>query len=178
MKKHPSADRPAKLIVTGGLPGVGKSSLARELAREIDAVYLRIDSIEQALRDSVAQMQPMNDAGYRVAYAMAEDNLALGLTVVADCVNPISITRDAWRDVAVRARVRILDIEVLCSDMAEHRRRVETRTPDIEGLVLPTWEEVLARKYDLWNREHLVLDSATCTLEENIATILGALQRG
>lgn len=90
-----------KLVIFSGLPGVGKSSIARELARGINAVYLRIDSIEQALRDSAALIQPMNDAGYRVAYAMAEDNLSLGLTVVADCVNPISITRDAWRDVRI-----------------------------------------------------------------------------
>src|SRR5215831_15428612 len=127
MSRDPDGRSPT-LVIFSGLPGVGKSSIARELAREIDAVYLRIDSIEQSLRDSSAPIEPMHDAGYRVAYAMAEDNLALGLTVVADCVNPISITRDAWREIADRAGVRILDIEIRCSDMAEHRRRVETRT--------------------------------------------------
>ena len=38
------------LIVFSGLPGVGKTGIARELARTIGAVHLRIDSIEQALR--------------------------------------------------------------------------------------------------------------------------------
>jgi predicted kinase len=36
----------AMLIVFAGLPGSGKSSIARELAREIGAIWLRIDSIE------------------------------------------------------------------------------------------------------------------------------------
>jgi len=81
------------LIVFGGLPGVGKTAIARELARRIAAVYLRIDSIEQAIRASGVASQTMNDAGYRVAYAVAEDNLRTGRTVVADSVNPLTLTR-------------------------------------------------------------------------------------
>jgi predicted kinase len=40
------------LIVFGGLPGSGKSTVARALARQIKALYLRIDTIEQAIRSS------------------------------------------------------------------------------------------------------------------------------
>ena len=40
------------LIIIGGLPGVGKTTLAKAAAREWEAVYLRVDTIEQALRFS------------------------------------------------------------------------------------------------------------------------------
>ena len=40
------------LIVFSGLPGSGKTTIARELARQLGAVYLRIDVIEQALREA------------------------------------------------------------------------------------------------------------------------------
>jgi adenylylsulfate kinase-like enzyme len=40
------------LIVLSGLPGVGKTTIARELARSLAAVYVRVDSIEQALRQA------------------------------------------------------------------------------------------------------------------------------
>lgn len=166
---------PPTLVVFSGLPGVGKSSIARELAREINAGYLRIDSIEQALRDSEARIQPMNDAGYRIAYAMAEDNLALGLSVVADCVNPISITREAWREIANRLGVRVLEVEVRCSDVGEHRRRVETRVVDIPGLIPPAWEEVEAREYHPWDRDHLVMDTAKESPEQIVRSILETL---
>jgi len=33
------------LIIFGGLPGVGKTTIARKLARHLGAVHVRIDSI-------------------------------------------------------------------------------------------------------------------------------------
>ena len=62
------------LIVFGGLPGTGKTTIARALALQLGAAYLRIDTIEQALRDCGGIRHPMDDTGYRVAYAIAADN--------------------------------------------------------------------------------------------------------
>jgi len=156
------------LIIFGGLPGVGKTAIARELARHIGAVHLRIDSMEQAILAAGVVSQPLNDAGYRVAYAVAEDNLRIGRTVIADSVNPLQVTRDAWVEVAHRAQVRALEIEVKCSDVNEHRRRVETRITDIPGLKLPAWEAVVSREYHPWHREHLVIETAARTVERNV----------
>ena len=69
-----------------------------------------------------------------VAYAIAEDNLRLGRTVIADSVNPVEVTRAAWRDVAQRACKRCIEIEIVCSDQAEHRRRVESRIAEASSL--------------------------------------------
>src|SRR5256885_891425 len=124
------------LVVFSGLPGVGKTTVARELARAAGAVYLRIDSIEQALRDAGWKVE---GEGYGVARAVAEDNLRLGRIVVADCVNPWPLTRSEWRSVADRAGVRAVDVELVCSDAGVHKRRVESRSADITGHRLPTW---------------------------------------
>ena len=166
------------LIIFGGLPGVGKTAIAVELARLTGAVHLRIDSIEQAIRASGIGNRSLNDAGYRVAYTVAEDNLRIGRTVIADSVNPLGVTREAWAAVAKHAGVRAVEIEVTCSDADEHRRRVETRSSDIPGFELPTWEEVDGREYEAWDREHLVIDTAGRTVEENVDAIRQVLREG
>ena len=86
------------LIIFGGLPGAGKSTIARELASTIGGVLLRIDTIEQAMRNPSEHFE-VGDEGYRVAYAVAGDNLRLGHTVIAYSVNPLGITREAWRTI-------------------------------------------------------------------------------
>ena len=164
------------LIVFAGLPGLGKTTIARELARQLGAVFVRIDSIEYGIRQS-ARQAPVEDAGYRAAYAVAEDNLRAGLTVVADSVNPLTITRDAWRAVGHRAGVRVVEVEVVCTDASEHRRRVETRVTDFPGWTL-TWQQVVDREYHPWDRDRIVLDTANATPAENISTLLRGLKKG
>jgi predicted kinase len=150
------------LIVFSGLPGTGKTTIARELARRIDAVYLRIDSIEAPMLE---QGWPVEGVGYAVARAVAEDNLRLGRTVIADCVNPWPLTRDNWRAVATSAKTHALEIEVVCSDSAEHRRRVQSRGSS------PTWYEVVSRDYRPWNRERLIIDTTRLSVDEAVDAI-------
>ncbi len=161
------------LLIFGGLPAVGKTTIATELARDTGAVHLRIDSIEQALRNSgVAISGP---EGYVVACAIAGDNLSLGRIVIADCVNPIEATRAAWREVAKSAGKRYIEIEIVCSDQNEHRRRVEYRKPDIAGHQLPTWQQVCAREYEPWQAD-IVMDTAGQDTEASVSTLLQRLE--
>ncbi|MGA3197172.1 MAG: AAA family ATPase [Terriglobales bacterium] len=165
------------LIIFGGLPGVGKTSIAREIAGHVGGVYLRIDSVEQAIRDSGVADESMYDMGYRVSYSVAEDNLRLGRTVIADSVNPLQVTRDAWIEVADRAGAEAIEVEITCSDVNQHRQRVETRAVDIEGLRPPTWQEVEARQYQPWNREHIVIDTAGRVVAESVMELREAFAR-
>ena len=160
------------LYILGGLPGVGKTAIARGLARAIGAVHLRIDSIEQALRNSSVTVT--GPEGYEVAYAVAGDNLRLGRDVIADSVNPIEVTRAAWRHVAQRAGTQFIEIEVVCTDVAEHRRRVESRIADIAGHRLPTWQQVCDREYEPW-QAGIVLDTAGQQPEASVAALLERL---
>jgi predicted kinase len=161
------------LIILSGLSGTGKTTIARPLARELGAVYLRIDSIEQSMRNAG---WTVDDQGYRVAYAIAEDNLRLGRIVIADCVNPWPLTRQAWRAVADRAGVSALDVEIVCSDVDEHRRRVETRSADIPGHALPTWQDVVDRDYRACDGARIVIDTARLSAGEGARTILAEIR--
>lgn len=160
------------LIVFGGLPGVGKTTVARAVSRALRAVYLRVDSIEQALRGEGAKVWA---EGYAAAYAVAGDNLALGRVVLADCVNPLPVTREAWVNVAAKAGARLVEIELICSDPREHRRRVEGRAADIPGHVVPDWESVLTHEYEPWGRPRVVMDTAGRIEADVIREVLARL---
>jgi predicted kinase len=160
------------LVILSGLPGVGKTTIARELAAALTAVHVRIDSIEQALRDAGTTVY---DHGYRVAYAIAADNLRLGRTVVADCVNPWPLTRREWQSVASRAAARDVSVELVCSDVEEHKRRVESRSPDIANHRLPTWPEVMAHDYRPWDSDRLVIDTARLNVPQCVQAIVSAI---
>lgn len=59
------------LIIFSGLPGSGKSTIAQALAKQLNALYLRIDTIEQAIRKADEDNYEMGPAGYFVAYSLA-----------------------------------------------------------------------------------------------------------
>ena len=155
----------ATLYVFSGLPGTGKTALSQRLAKRIKAAHLRIDTVEQALRDLCGIV--VEGEGYRLAYRIAADNLFLGMSVVADACNPIELVRSEWEMLARSAQARCVNIEVICSDAVEHRRRIETRMSTVAGLVLPTWENVLRREYQAWTTERIVIDTAQKSEDES-----------
>lgn len=159
------------LIILGGLPGTGKTTIAKLLARQLSAVYLRMDSIEQALRRAHSTEKAIGPEGYYVAYALATENLSLGNTVIADSVNALNITRQAWRDAALKVQVPFVEIELMCSDPAIHQIRVQERVADIPNHPLPSWQAVMKREHEPWLIEHLVIDTAIVSIDDAVSMI-------
>ncbi len=165
------------LIIFGGLPGSGKSSISRHLADKLKAVYLRIDSIENAINNSALAVEQAEDAGYLAAYDVARDNLALGHTVIADSVNPVEISRVGWRNVAVEAGKQFLEIEIICSDKTEHKHRIEARNKDTHDTTPKVpWEKIIEREYDDWDSPDLQFDTSELSIEDCAGSILKYLE--
>lgn len=153
------------LYIFGGLPATGKTELSKFLASSLGAVHIRIDTIEQALKD--CGFTNLYDEGYKVAFALALNNLKNGVSVVADSTNPVAESREAWIDVAREASSPYTEIEIICSNKTEHQTRVETRKTDIPNLILPSWESVTSREYHPWKSASVVLDTAGKTPEQS-----------
>ncbi|WP_299040964.1 AAA family ATPase [uncultured Tateyamaria sp.] len=165
------------LVALSGLPGVGKTTLAKALAAQVKAVHLRVDSVETALKNSVLRIDPSEDAGYLAIASVAVDNLLLGFDVIADTVNPIEITRNLWARTAASGSAHLLNVEVVCSDRAIHRYRVEARESDIQGLVMPDWQKVANRKFDPWKVDRLIVDTSVDEIKKCASKVVAEMQK-
>jgi Predicted kinase len=154
------------LFIFSGLPGSGKSTIAKKIASTLRATHLRIDTIEQGLRD-LCNIQVQGE-GYRLSYRIAKDNLSIGNNVISDSCNPWKLTRNEWENVAKECNSNYVNIEIICSNISEHKERIINRKNEIEGLILPDWEEIVNRNYEKWDREHIVIDTASKSIEESI----------
>jgi predicted kinase len=162
------------LVILSGLPGVGKSAIADALGQELHACVIAVDSIEAAmLRSGIPQSFETGLAAYQVGAALAEHQLRLGLTVIADAANYLEVGRSMWRAAADAAAVGWRAIEVVCSDVDEHRRRLAGRRRELGPYPEPTWEAVSRRREetDPWTEPRLVLD-AVAPLEVNVTKAL------
>lgn len=153
------------LFIFSGLPGTGKSTLSQFLAGRYKMAYLRIDTIEQGLRD--LYHADVVAEGYELAYRIAAENLKSGIPVVADSCNPILLTRRKWEEVAENSHSFFMNIEVVCSDREEHRQRIENRISEVENLKLPTWHEIKNREFHPWKSDRISVDTAHTSIEES-----------
>lgn len=163
------------LYIMAGLPGTGKTTLSQMLSAHLRITHLRIDTVEQALRDLCSIK--VEGEGYRLSYRIATDNLRLGNSVIADSCNPIKLSRDEWEEVANISESRYINIEIICSDKQEHKKRVETRNSNIVNHKLPTWEKVVNREYDKWESSRIVIDTAGKNENESFTELLSEIGR-
>jgi predicted kinase len=154
------------LYIFSRLPGSGKTTLAKNLSKTLKAVYIRIDTIEQGIRD-LCNFNVQGE-GYRLAYKIIADNLIIGNNVVVDSCNPIKFTRNEYENIAIENNCKYKNIEIICSNKMEHKIRIDTRENDIKNLKLPTWEEVEKRDYEEWDKEHIIIDTANRNIEDCI----------
>jgi predicted kinase len=138
----------------------------------LSATYIRIDSIEQGIENSVLNVDSAEDAGYLAAYKVAVDNLVNGQTVVCDSVNPIELTRKDWRSVAENTGCVFTEIEVVCSDKDERRARLLVREAANPGRV----EGLINREYEAWTCAIAVIDTAGVTLETSLTEVLALVK--
>lgn len=165
------------LIVTAGLPGSGKSTIAEIIAGRLGATAISVDPIEGAiLKAGIDSDQPTGLAAYLVAERMAEQVLVSGHSVVVDAVNAVEPARLQWRDLAQRCGVKLRIVETVCSDDELHEQRLAKRT----GLIAAYAVEQSIDEYSEWKGAAASLPRVTLDtsrpLGENVDAALAFLE--
>jgi uncharacterized protein len=147
----------ARLVLVGGIPGSGKTTLANRIGEDYGFVVLSSDEVR---RDLGLRRADIGDRAYEPAVvaqvydelvARGATLLAHGASVVLDATWTSDGARERAREMAVRARARI--IEVRCDAPAEVcRRRIADRTVWQAGgsEASPGTVDVLAAQTDPW----------------------------
>lgn len=167
------------LVVVGGLPGTGKSTIAQHAARMVGGALIAKDVVEAALwRSGIGRDEQSGWAGYEILSSLADAQLRAGTSVVLDSVAAYERLRLGWREIGRRNGATVREIECVCSDEATHRSRIDGRERGIPGWYELTWQDILdvRARYEPWKDAELVLDGVR-PLDENIAA-LGAYLAG
>lgn len=165
------------LVVTAGLPGSGKSTIAEIMAGRLKAPVISVDPIEAAiLRAGIDDDQPTGLAAYLVAETMAEHVLQSGHPVIVDAVNAVEPARLQWKGLADRCGVALRIIETVCMNEELHRERLLKRS----GLVPAHAVEQSIEDYAEWKGACAALPRVTLDtsgpLGANVDTALAFLE--
>jgi predicted kinase len=168
------------LLVIGGVPGTGKSTIAEHAARMIDGALIAKDVVEATLvRNGVGRNANSGWIGYELLTSLAGAQLRVGRSVVLDSVAAYNRLRERWRDLAERHGAEFRAVECVCSDERTHRSRIDGRDRGIAGWDELTWQQVedVRSRYEPWREVHLVLD-AVRPLQDNLTTLEAYLLSG
>lgn len=135
-----------QLIVFGGLPGTGKTTLARALARELRIAYLDKDTIKNLALALARELKIDGGAelagplSYALLIALARDNLTVGLSVILDSPAGYKRFQDGIADLVRDTRVELRLVECITTGDDLLRQRLEARAESLPEHRTRDWE--------------------------------------
>lgn len=181
-----------RLVVIGGLPGTGKSTIATALADQADLVLLRTDEVRQQLSAGslVGSDERYSstgvDAVYQETMRRAERLLRRGESVIVDATWSSATHRDEARSLAERNLVDLVEIECTAPrDVCDLRIRGRLEAGVDASEATPEVAEAIAHRFAPWpeatkvptdqSTEKSIADAARASgLQSSSAPIAGA----
>jgi len=158
----PPADR-ASLVVLVGLPGSGKSTFARELAKRHPSAILDSDALRQELFAVPEHSKKEHSRLFPALHHLMGRLLSRGVTVIVDATNLKESSRKPYYEIAKEhdAPIILVRVEAPIGVIRDRlRKREAERDPlDRSTATLEVFEKMVADEQSI-QHEHLTVDTS------------------
>jgi predicted kinase len=169
----------AYLIVLQGPTGIGKSTIANALAKELQTPVIDKDDIKDIIDDSFTDTKVSGWLSYEAMWRVAEKQLINGLSVICDSPLTGATNFQNALEIAQRNEAKLVIVDCACSKEEVWRERIEGRAtdPSHPNHKARTWEEAQSniRGYARTEAKDAIKIDTADNLEANLCKILSAI---
>jgi len=160
------------LILMRGYPGTGKSTIARAIAAALHAPLIDRDILRQKAVDIFGNLPHVGRFSYELMFALTEEQLGLGLSVVVDTPLTYRTTYEQAKELAQTFHAPMLVVHCQCSPEVQ-KRRLEGRVGKVSEFQITSWEEWMQWKprFEDFDDEGCIIDTSN-PLDDSLAKVM------